>query len=133
MLHKPSIGRYTKLEEPRARESLLTPTLRRTMSKASLAESSTATLTTTSTTSTLTVDTTAEAKGIPPSNVPESASLTSMPMIHAMNAAAALMERTPFAIDDAKDDDGEDEDELGISDNDDQVMDEVSFFLSFRS
>lgn len=45
-----------------------------------------------------------------------------------MNAAAALMERTPFAIDDAKDDDDEDEDELGISDNDDQVMDEVSFF-----
>lgn len=50
-----------------------------------------------------------------------------------MNAAAALMERTPFAIDDAKDDDDEDEDELGLSDNDDQVMDEVSFFcLSFR-
>ena len=49
-----------------------------------------------------------------------------------MNAAAALMERTPFAIDDAKDDDDEDEDELGISDNDDQVMDEVGFifFLS---
>ena len=46
-----------------------------------------------------------------------------------MNAAAALMERTPFAIDDAKDDDDEDEDELGISDNDDQVMDEVSYFL----
>jgi len=48
-------------------------------------------------------------------------------MIQAMNAAAALMERTPFAIDDAKDDD--DEDELGISDNDDQVMDEVDAFL----
>ena len=46
-----------------------------------------------------------------------------------MNAAAALMERTPFAIDDAKDDDDEDEDELDIGDNDDQVMDEVSFFL----
>ena len=136
MLHKPSIGKYTKLEEPRARESLLTPTLRRTMSKASLAESSTTTLATTSTksTSTLTVDTTLESKDLPlppPPNVPESASLSSMPMIQAMNAAAALMERTPFAIDDAKDDDDEDEDELGISDNDDQVLDEVSysFFL----
>jgi TBC1 domain family member 8/9 len=52
-------------------------------------------------------------------------------MIHAINAAAALMERTPFAIDDAKDDDGDDEDELGISDNDDQVMNEVSFFFFF--
>ena len=136
MVHKPSIGRYTKLEEPRARESLLTPTLRRTMSKASLAESSTTTLGTAGTTSTLTVDTTLdETKGLPPAppaplpNVPESASLSSMPMIHAMNAAAALMERTPFAIDDAKDDDDEDEDELGLSDNDDQVMDEVSFFF----
>ena len=52
-------------------------------------------------------------------------------MIHAMNAAAALMERTPFAIDDAKDDDDEGEDELGISDNDDQVMDEVKLFFFF--
>ena len=48
-----------------------------------------------------------------------------MPMIHAMNAAAALMERTPFAIDDAKDDEDEDEG-LDINDNDDQVMDEVN-------
>lgn len=78
------------------------------------------------------MDTTLESKGLPPPplpNVPESASLSSMPMIQAMNAAAALMERTPFAIDDAKDDDDEDEDELGISDNDDQVMDEVSLFF----
>ena len=122
MLHKPSIGRYTKLEEPRARESLLTPTLRRTLSKTSLAESSTTTL---ATSTSPTVD--KPSKDLP--NVPEFASSSSMPMIHAMNAAAALMERTPFAIDDAKDDDDEDEDELGISDNDDQVMDEVSFFL----
>lgn len=121
MLHKPSIGRYTKLEEPRARESLLTPQLRRTLSKTSLAESSTTTL---ATSTSPTVD--KPSKDLP--NVPEFASPSSMPMIHAMNAAATLMERTPFAIDDAKDDD-EDEDELGISDNDDQVMDEVSFFL----
>ena len=56
-----------------------------------------------------------------------------MPMIHAMNAAAALMERTPFAIDDAKDDDDDDnDDELGISDNDDQVLDEVSSFFFYH-
>jgi hypothetical protein len=97
------------------------------MSKTSLGGSSTTTL---STTTTLAVDTMLEkTKGLPPTptDVPQSASLSSMPMIHAMNAAAAaLMERTPFAIDDAKDDDDEGDDELGISDNDDQVMDEVS-------
>jgi hypothetical protein len=107
------------------------------MSKGSLAESSTTTLattTTTASTSTLTVDTNLESKGLPaPPSVPDSASLSSMPMIQAMNAAAALMERTPFAIDDAKDDDDDDEDELGISDNDDQVLDEVRFFFLLRS
>lgn len=46
-----------------------------------------------------------------------------MPMIQVVNAA--LMERTPFAIDDAKDDDDEDDDDLGDVDNDDQVLDEV--------
>ena len=113
------------MEEPRARESLLTPTLRRTLSKTSLAESSTTTL---ATSTSPTVDTILEpSKRLP--DVPEMASLSSMPMIHAMNAAAALMERTPFAIDDAKDDDEGDEDELNISDNDDQVMDEVGSFL----
>lgn len=127
VVHKPSIGRYTKLEEPRARESLLTSTQRQSFSKTSLTEPSTGTLTT-STSSTLTVNTTLEPpRGLP--SVPESGSLSAMPMIHAINAAAALMERTPFAIDDAKDDDGDDEDELGISDNDDQVMDEVDAFL----
>ena len=39
---------------------------------------------------------------------------------------AALMERTPFAIDDAKDDDEDDDDDfLGDNDHDDEVMDEV--------
>ena len=66
-------------------------------------------------------------RGLP--SVPESGSLLAIPMIHAINAAAALMERTPFAIDDAKDDDGDNEDELGISNNNDQVMDEVFFFF----
>ena len=119
-MHKPSIGRYTKLEEPKARESLLTPTLRKSMSKSSLVgSSSSATLTSTSS-STLAVNTTLEPTKSTV-NVPDSGSLTAMPMLHAVNAAA-LMERTPFAIDDAKDDD---DDDLGEAADDDQVMNEV--------
>lgn len=48
-----------------------------------------------------------------------------MPMLQAVNAAA-LMERTPFAIDDVKDDYEEDGD-LEEAD-DDQVMNEVGRF-----
>jgi len=48
-----------------------------------------------------------------------------MPMLQAVNAAA-LMERTPFAIDDAKDDDDDDLEEAA---DDDQVMNEVDAFL----
>lgn len=47
-------------------------------------------------------------------------------------ANAAVMERTPFAIDDAEDseEDEEDEDEFGEGgDGDDQVLDEVDAFL----
>ena len=81
-----------------------------------------------STSLTLTVNTMLEPpRGLP--SVPESRSLSAMPTIHAINVAAALMEHTPFAIDDAKDDDGDNEDELGISNNNDQVMDEVFFFF----
>jgi len=54
--------------------------------------------------------------------IPDSASLSAIPMLQAVNAAA-LMERTPFAIDDAKDDEDEDDD-LNTAD-DDEVMDEV--------
>jgi hypothetical protein len=48
-------------------------------------------------------------------------------------ANAALMERTPFAIDDAKDedDDGDESgDGLDIGGDDDQVMDEVRWLAS---
>lgn len=55
-----------------------------------------------------------------PPKMPEP-SLSEMPILQAVNAAA-LMERTPFAIDDAKDDE-EEYDDLGG--DDDQVMDEV--------
>ncbi|GLB43224.1 putative TBC-domain-containing protein [Lyophyllum shimeji] len=128
VIHRPSIGRYTKLEEPKARESLLTPSMRKSPSKASLtgsgsASASTATLAPSSS-STLTVDVKgASAKASP--QIPASASLS--PMVQAVNAR--LMERTPFAIDDAKDDEDETDDELEGNDNDDQVMDEVDAFL----
>jgi hypothetical protein len=84
-----------------------------------------------SSSSTLSVNTTLEppAKSLP--TVPDSGSLSAMPMLQAVNAAA-LMERTPFAIDDAKDDEDDDDDEfLDGKDNDDQVLDEVihSLFL----
>lgn len=48
-----------------------------------------------------------------------------MPMLQAVNAAA-LMERTPFAIDDAMDDDDDDDESEETGDHD-QVMDEVYF------
>lgn len=119
VIHRPSIGRYTKLEEPKARESLLTPSMRHSSSKASLKSSeSTSTLATSS--STLSVDTA--------SITANNSVFSPMPMVQAANAA--LMERTAFAIDDAKDDDDEDED-FGDDtlDGGDNVMDEVDAFL----
>jgi len=129
VINRPSIGRYTKLEEPKARESLLTPSMRKSPSKASLTGStttSTATLAPSSSSSSmLTVDVT---KGMPAKDLPSiPASATFSPMVQAVNAR--LMERTPFAIDDAKDDEDESDDELDGGDNDDQVMDEVDAFL----
>ena len=50
-------------------------------------------------------------------------------MFQAAANAAALMERTPFAIDDAKDDEDETDDETDEEDEDDGVMDEVDAFL----
>ena len=47
-------------------------------------------------------------------------------MFQAAANAAALMERTPFAIDDAKDDDEESDDGSELAD--DGVMDEVYFY-----
>ncbi|PBK59076.1 TBC-domain-containing protein, partial [Armillaria solidipes] len=119
VIHRPSIGRYTKLEEPKARESLLTPSMRHSSSKASLKSSeSTSTLATSS--STLSVDTA--------SITANNSVFSPMPMVQAANAA--LMERTAFAIDDAKDDDDEDDD-FGDDtlDGGDNVMDEVDAFL----
>ena len=50
-------------------------------------------------------------------------------MFQAAATAVALMERTPFAIDDAKDDEDSSDDETDEEDEDDGVMDEVDAFL----
>ncbi|KAF8993775.1 rab-GTPase-TBC domain-containing protein [Cyathus striatus] len=125
VLHKPSIGRYTKLEEPKARESLLTPSMRKSPSRSSLTTESSVTLAPSGSTLTVNIPTD-DSKPLP--SAPETAALSAMPMIQAANAA--LMERMAFAIDDAKDDDDVDDflrDDEG--DEDDQVLDEVDAFL----
>ena len=126
VLYRPAIGMFTTLEEPKARESRLTPTMRRSASKASLGLSESAevlatpaappTLSTSS--SLLTVEQPDPTSAISPSE------FSPMPsMFQAAANAAALMERTPFAIDDARDEDDETDDETeGEEDN---VMDEV--------
>ncbi|KAJ6568400.1 rab-GTPase-TBC domain-containing protein [Mycena vulgaris] len=125
VVHRPSIGRYTKLEEPKARESLLTPSMRHSASKSSLSAESTKTIAT-STSSTLSVDVNIAGPG--KGSLPSSGSgFSPLPMLHAANIA--LMERTPFAIDDAKDDEDESDEDLDGGENDDQVMDEVDAFL----
>ena len=71
----------------------------------------------------------ASSKNLPP--VLETGSLSAMPMAKAVNAVnAALMERTAFAIDDAKEDD-EDSDDDPFEEVNDEVMDEVRL-LDFR-
>ncbi|KAH9893221.1 TBC-domain-containing protein [Cubamyces lactineus] len=128
---RPAIGKYTALEEPKARESLLTPTMRRSASKASLTSigetptsesSASASASVPETSSTLSVD------NAPTVSSATSAEFSPMPsMFHAAANAAALMERTPFAIDDAKDE--EDESDIETDVEDDDVMDEVDAFL----
>jgi len=136
VIHLPSIGRITTLQEPKARESLLTPSMRSSASKSSLStvgsttktESSSSVATPSTSTTGLSIDVVAaSSKNIPP--VLETGGLSAMPMAKAVNAVnAALMERTPFAIDDATEDDEDDEDDPFEEDND-QVMDEVDAFL----
>jgi hypothetical protein len=134
VVHRPSIGRYTKLEEPKARESLLTPSMRHSASKSSLSAESTKTAatTTTASSSTLSVDVNLAPPGGKPGSLPSSGSgFSPLPMLHAANIA--LMERTPFAIDDAKDDEDESDEDLDGGENDDQVMDEVRLLFLFFS
>ncbi|THH10567.1 hypothetical protein EW146_g8334 [Bondarzewia mesenterica] len=133
VIHRPSIGRYTSIEEPRARESLLTPSMRRSSSKSSLSPSTAVSSTDLSSsvsssggTLALHVDPIVANGSDTASSKTEFSPRPPMALVEAANAA--LMERTPFAIDDAKDEDDEDEDE-DESEVDDGVMDEVDAFL----
>lgn len=122
VIHRPSIGRYTKLEEPKARESLLTPAMRHSSSKSSLRTSESSTSIQIPTTpykssSTLGVETPNSAASTAASE------FSPLPMVKAANAA--LMERPQFAIDDAGDDDDDTDEESEEGGDDDQVMDEV--------
>jgi hypothetical protein len=140
VINKPSIGRYTGLEEPKARESLLTPGMRKSPSKSiltatestlSVGSSSTSNATTTTSSSILPrqgdkpATPTKAVSTTPPSATVGSPTSPELPILQAANAA--LMERTAFAIDDAGDDDESDSELEGGED--DEVMDEVDAFL----
>jgi hypothetical protein len=131
VVHQPAIGRYTRLEEPKARESLLTPAMKRSPSKSMLASESTESIA-----SSATAVTAAEPKTKPVAvpSAPASAAASApaptptspeLPLVH-----AAMMERTTFAIDDAGDEDDEEflDADLG-GDAHDSMMDEVDAFL----
>jgi hypothetical protein len=124
--HRPSIGRVDRpvaLEEPKARESLLTPGLRKSLSSTSLStkarvQAPPAPLSTSS----LTVPG-------PEQSAVKLSPITPGTMLAPMyERAAAVLERTPFAIDDPADDDDftDDDDGAGVAHD---VMDEVDAFL----
>ncbi len=131
VIHRPSIGRYTSVEDTRPRESLLTPAMRHSSSKSSL--QSTCTSTEGKSRSTAAETTASRASGSSlaaavAGALPSPAGLD--PLAQATNAVAnAFLERTPFAIDDAGDED-EDEDEEEEAGQDD-VLDEVRFASRF--
>ena len=140
--HMPAIGRYTTLEEPKARESLLTPSMRRSASRTSLnaQESESPTVKSIGTPSAPSVVPTTPPKSghlaaDPRSSLTPGSGIHSefspLPIVKAANAALMTMERTPFAIDDAKDeDDDEDlESDEDFESEDDAVLDEVDAFL----
>jgi TBC1 domain family member 8/9 len=107
VVHRPSIGKTKALQEPKAWESLLSPS-----HKSVPGSASTPSLRTSSSTASLT--TVASEGSLPSAKVP-----------HLLQAAtAATQERRTFAIDEAKDDDETDDDDAGAED-DAGVMDEV--------
>ena len=132
---RPAIGKYTTLEEPKARESLLTPTMRHSTSRASLTSSPTdspiqAQPASPGAPSAPAALSTSPSSTLSATDVDAAGELSPMPsMFQAAATAAALMERTPFAIDDARDDEDSSEDETEDGDEDDDVMDEVDAFL----
>jgi hypothetical protein len=133
VIHRPSIGRYTSIEDTRPRESLLTPAMRHSSSKSSLKSTDTSSESTSRSTAAAAETSVVTGSTLIPAEAEKSAlSPTSPagidPLAQATNVVAnAFMERTPFAIDDAGDDD-EDEDEEEEEEQDD-VLDEVDAFL----
>jgi TBC1 domain family member 8/9 len=134
VIHRPSIGRYTSIEDTRPRESLLTPAMRRSSSKSSLKSTSESTESTSRSTvaaaetnvvtSSTLLTTEAEKSALSPTS-PAGFD----PLAQATNVVAnAFMERTPFAIDDAGDDEEDEEEEE--EEEEDDVLDEVRFFRS---
>jgi len=119
VIHRPSIGRYTALQEPKARESLLTSSMRHSSSSSSL-KSPNGDLTN--------IPLTPPTVSSQPTKAPDSPlDMRQYPTLTLPIVQAAMMERTPFAIDDAKDDDEESDEDLG--DTGDAVLDEVDAFL----
>ncbi|KAI0285987.1 TBC-domain-containing protein [Russula aff. rugulosa BPL654] len=121
VIHRPSIGRYTSIEETRPRESLLTPAMRHSPSKSKRAVGGG---TNTATSSNLP----ATEAGKPVLSPTSPAGID--PLAQATNLVAnAFLERTPFAIDDAGDDDDDDDDDDDEEEEQDDVLDEVDAFL----
>ncbi|KAF8554319.1 TBC-domain-containing protein [Imleria badia] len=121
VIYRPTIGRYTKLEEPKAREPLVSPSRKSTV----VSNGSDTLATSQSSSSTLTINALAAQDNGPGSAL----SSTFSPLPHVKAVKAAFMERTPFAIDDAGDDDDDSDLDLVHGEDDDQVMDEVDAFL----
>ena len=125
-----------QLQEPKARESLLTPSMRRSASHTSLATTETAVTSSSTTVSGPTASSTAPILSTLPyttnieKSLPIAPSEPLSPLPQITKANAALLERQTFAIDDAKDEDEEEDETFGIGgDDDDEVMDEVDAFL----
>jgi hypothetical protein len=126
VIHRPSIGRYTSIEDTRPRESLLM----RPSSSGTTSAAETSSTTTTEESRDL-----ADTHKLPLPLDPMSPGGVD-PLAQATIAANALMERTPFAIDgpgddDDDDDDEDDEEEDEEAEYDDDVLDEVRLIFAF--
>jgi hypothetical protein len=140
VIHRPSIGRYTSIEDTRPRESLLTPGMRSSSSSSGTTSAASGTAEEAenenekapATAPRGAVDTLGHGLSLPPDPLSPGGV---DPIAQATIAAHALMERTPFAIDDAGDEDESDDDDSDEDEDEteyeDDVLDEVRFFFLF--
>ncbi|EJD43712.1 TBC-domain-containing protein [Auricularia subglabra TFB-10046 SS5] len=115
VMHRPSIGRIDRrqaLEEPKARESLLPPRLQISTSRSTSPAPGAA------------AD--REKQGLLRAPSP-AAQTPASPVVNPIKFA--VLERTPFAIDEAHGDGDTDDDDVSAASVDDEVMDEVDAFL----